>query len=515
MFKFLRNKSKPLKQPFQLGHLIEILQDGVCITKVDGEIIYLNRAGYSLLGIENNHDLSEINFFDACVQETMKIDYLKQHLNLQGKVQNYEMQLQKLTGSVLDVIITSNVIVDFSQQTIGFLFLIKDMTELKKIQQQLLQSQKLESVGLMASGIAHDFNNILSAIIPNAELIRLSSKKTDANYKRAEIIEKSAHRASDIAQRLLTFTRHEDHAFSEAVNLNQIVKDSLELLEHGVPKKIKIQTSLEETLYLINGDSSQLQQIIMNLVINAIDAMPEGGEIHLTTENYQITSFYQVGSLDPGQYVRLTVKDTGVGIPLENIPKIFDPFFTTKDMGKGTGLGLSVVYGIVKSLHGHIDVSSQPGRGTRFDLYFPASAAPIKKETTPEEKSLQPDELTILIVDDEDYVLNILADILDYLGYKVVKHNTGQSAIDYFRVHKDEIHYAIVDLKMPRMDGRTTSAKLREIKPDVRIIFTSGFDDGPMGEEDMAGVVGFLKKPYSINQLSKSLTEIIKNNSNF
>jgi len=509
MFDFFKIRKTTTPKSFQLSELIEILQDGVCITRESGDLIYLNKAAYFFLQIPTNSDITQINFFNTFINDPQQAVSLKEQLEKLGLIRNQELQLRTQQNELLDVILTANVLGDYRLETFGYLFLFKDVTELKRIQHQLLQTQKLESVGLMASGIAHDFNNILAAIIPNAELIKLSSKKEDSNYKRAEIIEKSAHRASEIAQRLLTFTRQGDHRNYETLNLNKVINDSVELLVHGVPDHVKIEQKLQPDLHLLNGDASQLQQVIMNLVLNAVDALPRGGMIEIITENYIIEKYYQVGSLDPGKYVRLSVIDNGLGIPLEIISKIFDPFFTTKDIGKGTGLGLSVVYGIIKSMNGHIEVSSRVNKGTRFDLYLPAEVKLESKETEENLEIKQSRNMTILIIDDEEYVLNILGDTLEYLGYKVAKFTSGRDAVNFVHSNIDNFQFAIIDLKMPDMDGRETSHALRKMKPDLKIIFTSGFDDQPITNEDMVGVVGFLKKPYTITQIRKSLKEIL------
>ncbi len=509
MFNFFKIKKSTSQKSFQLSELIEILQDGVCITRETGDLIYLNKAAYFFLQIPANSDISQTNFFNTFINDPQQAMSLREQLEKYGLIRNQELQLRTQQNELLDVILTANVLGDYRQEIFGYLFLFKDVTELKRIQNQLLQTQKLESVGLMASGIAHDFNNILAAIIPNAELIKLSSKKEDTNYKRAEIIEKSAHRASEIAQRLLTFTRQGDHRNYETLNLNKVINDSVELLVHGVPDHVKIEQKLQPDLHLINGDASQLQQVIMNLVLNAVDALPRGGIIEIIAENYIIEKYYQVGSLDPGKYVRLSVVDNGVGIPLEIISKIFDPFFTTKDIGKGTGLGLSVVYGIIKSMNGHIEVSSRVNKGTRFDLYLPAEIKSESEETEENLEIKQSKNMTILIIDDEESVLNILGDTLEYLGYKVAKFTSGRDAVNFVHSNIDNFQFAIIDLKMPDMDGRETSQALRKMKPDLKIIFTSGFDDQPITNEDMVGVVGFLKKPYTITQIKKSLKEIL------
>jgi signal transduction histidine kinase len=511
MFELFKIKKVTSKKSFQLSELIEILQDGVCITRDSGELIYLNKAAYFFLQMPTNSDISQINFFDAFLNDPFQKKDLKEQLENQGLVRNQELQLITQENKILDVILTANILGDYRRETFGYLFLFKDVTELKRIQHQLLQTQKLESVGLMASGIAHDFNNILAAIIPNAELIKISSTPGDSNFKRAEIIEKSAHRASEIAQRLLTFTRQSDHRNYETLNLNKVINESIELLEHGIPDKVELVRKLHSSLHYTCGDASQIQQVIMNLVLNAVDALPKGGMIEIRTENFLINSYYQVGSLDPGEYVRLTILDNGVGIPLEIISKIFDPFFTTKDIGKGTGLGLSVVYGIVKGMNGHIEVSSKLNEGTCFDIYLPIERKLNLEARCIEKEIHESKNMTILVIDDEDYVLNILADTLEYLGYDVVKFNSGKAALEYVKSLQNNLHYAIIDLKMPDMDGRDTSMALRKIKPDLKIIFTSGFDDHPISEDSMIGVVGFLKKPYTINQVKKSLKEILFN----
>jgi signal transduction histidine kinase/CheY-like chemotaxis protein len=510
MLKFFKNISKTSKRPFQLNELIEILQDGVCICLQNGELIYMNKAAYFFLQIPQQTDISQYNLFNSFIHSSEQIELLKHQLNETGIVRNYEMQLKTVNNEILDVILTANILGDYREAAFGYLFLFKDVSELKKIQQQLLQAQKLESIGLMASGIAHDFNNILAAIIPNAELIKIASKAGEPNFKRAEIIEKSAHRASEIAQRLLTFTRQSDHRNYEPVNLNKVIDDSLDLLEHGIPDKIKIVKDLNDNLFQLNGDEAQLQQIIMNLVLNSIDAMPEGGEIKIITEKFVIENYYDVGSLEPGNYIHFTIQDTGPGIPIEILSKIFDPFFTTKDIGKGTGLGLSVVYGIIKGLNGHIEVSSKNNDGAKFDIYFPANEKHSQIELKEDFTSSEHSGIRFLIIDDEDYVLNILADTLTYLNYEVEKFNNGHQAIEYFARRYNEFDYAIIDLKMPHIDGRETSIELRKIKPDLNIIFTSGFDDHPIFDEKITGVVGFLKKPYSIKQVSKSLNTILK-----
>jgi len=501
-------KEKKGDQSFHFGNLIELLQDGVCISNLNGNIIYLNEAGYRLLRIPRETDLNQLNIFEDLLQDDKKINKIKKMLHTGNIVNNLELQIVNYQEETLDVLLTVNSLSDYRQQPIGFLFLIKDITEIKKMQQQLLQSQKLESVGLMASGIAHDFNNILAAIIPNAELIKMSEAPESVNYKRAEIIEKSAHRASGIAKKLLTFTRDQEQQ-KRPLNLNHIIKESLELIQNSLPKNIKVELDLEDDLYTINADAIQMEQVVMNLLINARDALPNGGQITLTTRNKYIEpDFIEEESQKTSYYVQLEISDNGIGIPIENLPKIFDPFFTTKEIGKGTGLGLSMVYGIVKGHNGTINVFSEPGKGTRFEILLPAEETRIKEKMETSGLPELPRNLKFLIVDDEQYVRDILADILIFLGSQVLRANSGKEAIEIYNREKDNIDYVIIDIRMPKMDGRTTLYALQQINPDVKAIFTSGYDDRHSEDEVIPGVVGFMRKPYSINNVSKFLQQV-------
>lgn len=490
-----------------LGNLVEVLQDGVCIANLTGELIYLNNAGYDLLKIPKDSDISNLNFLNSFIKEQNTITQLKEIINRDGLVNNFELKLYDLKNRELEAILSINFLTDFRQQTIGFIFVFKDITEIKEIQHQLLQSQKLESIGLMASGIAHDFNNILAAIIPNSELIKMTSSQSSENYNRAEIIEKSALRASEIAQKLLTFTRNQELQ-KLPININKIIEESLDLVSNSLPEYIEINLNLQNDLYYVIADSTQMQQVLMNLILNAKDAMPKGGNITITTRNHHIKQSFQQGSLEPGFYVKISIRDTGAGIPIEVLPKIFDPFFTTKEVGKGTGLGLSMVYGIIKSHGGTIYVNSEHNKGTQFEILFPADEKSIPKEIEEEAKYGIPQGLRVLIIDDEQYVRDILADILKYLGCEVLKANNGKNGIEIYST-ENNIDYVIIDMRMPKMDGPSTISALRKINPDLKVITTSGFDDRLMEHQNGNNIIGFLPKPYSLKNVSKAFESFL------
>ena len=508
LFDFL--KEKPRKASFELADLIEIIQDGICITKHNGDLIYANPAAYSLLEIDPQAPLESHNFFQTFVRNSDHIQTINQNLQQSGMLKNLEMKLHTLSDVVKDVILNANVLGDYTQDEYAILFLFKDVTEMKLIQQQLLQSQKLESVGLMASGIAHDFNNILAAIIPNAELIKLSSPKESENYKRAEIIEKSAARATEIANKMLTFTRSQEH-YKEWTDLNEIIRNTLDLVRSSLPSHVTLEVDLAPDLYALYADKTQMEQILVNLILNARDAMPDGGTIAIHTENEVIGERYQHTHLEPGKYVKMTVSDTGSGIPPEIISKIFDPFFTTKEVGKGTGLGLSMVYGIVQNHKGYVFVESQVNEGTRFTIYLPASGKSTKTVGRRDEvEPMAENGRTILVVDDEQNVREVLGDILRFLGHRVLLADSGHAALAIYQEHGKAIDYIILDMRMPKMDGRATLQQLRLTNPHVKVIATSGFDASNEKTYKEMGIVGFLKKPYNIARVSRMLEEIFE-----
>ena len=504
-------KSKSQHSTFELSDLIEIIQDGICIAKHDGVLIYANPAAYNLLEISPDNPLDAYNFYSSFIQEPKIIGQIQGHLQHNGMLKNLELQLHTTKDVKKDVILNANVLGDYTQDEYAVLFLFKDVTEIKLIQQQLLQSQKLESVGLMASGIAHDFNNILAAIIPNAELIKIHSPKGSENYHRAVTIEKSAARATEIANRLLTFTRNQEN-YREWVYLNDIVRSAIEMVRSSMPGDIQILTDLTEDLYMLYADPTQMEQILINLMLNSRDAMPDGGTIFIETENETINERFQHMHLEPGKYIKLTVRDTGSGIPPEIISKIFDPFFTTKEVGKGTGLGLSMVYGIVHNHHGNVFVNSQVGKGTEFTIYLPAGGKKVQPAEEPEEEQiLSPNHKSFLIIDDEQNVREVLGDILRFLGHVVFLADSGPQGIKIYKNHQEDIDYVILDMRMPKMDGRATLAELRKINPGVKVIATSGFDASNEKTYKELGLIGFLKKPYNIQRLSSMLAEIFEN----
>jgi PAS domain S-box-containing protein len=387
-----------------------------------------------------------------------------------------------------------------------------DITEQKKIEKQFLRAQRLESIGTLASGVAHDLNNILVPILMAAPLLRDNMPEIERE-KLLAIVQSSAERGANIVQQVLTFARGAD---GNRVLLQPIylVQEIAKIAEETFPKSMAIRTNYPEDLWTIVADPTQLHQILLNLCINARDAMPTGGTLTLALENFDVDDHY--ASMTPGAkagpHVLLKVSDTGIGIPRETIDKIFDPFFTTKQLGQGTGLGLSTVIGIVKSHGGFMQVYSEVGRGTSFKVFLPANTSELADAETPEAEPLPPpnDEL-LLIVDDEKCILQVARTILEDHGYRVLTAADATEALAIFALRMNEIGLVLTDLAMPFMDGVALIRTLQKMKPDVRVIASTGRGDQDERANEIAhlNVRANLTKPYNKNKLLTTLHDVL------
>lgn len=373
---------------------------------------------------------------------------------------------------------------------------------------QLLQAQKMESIGMLASGIAHEFNNLLSGILPNAELIKMTLENDQANFARAEAIHKSAQRAGNIVKQLLSFARHDHIEEDVSLNLNRAVSETLEIMGKLFGKEITVENKLPIDLPPIKIDPTRIQQIIMNLAINARDALEGSGKIIFTAKTVEIGKRSESG-LGEGQYVILSVIDNGKGIKMENIERIFDPFFTTKEPGKGTGLGLSTVYGIIKNLKGEIKVYSEVDRGTRFDLYFPVSNTDVINAQADETISTNRKNKTVLIVDDEKVIRDMAKDMLDYIGYDTLCAEGPMQAISMLQESDNKVDLVILDLVMPKMNGVTCFQEIRKFNSTIPVIITSGVGESNKRDDMLAmGAAEYLQKPYDLKTFSQVFEKI-------
>jgi signal transduction histidine kinase len=375
---------------------------------------------------------------------------------------------------------------------------------------QLQYAQKMETVGTLAGGIAHDFNNLLMAMEGNISYINYHIDKTEPYYEELKNIEKQIWRGVRLTSQLLGYARKGKYVI-KPLDLNQLVAESSETFSR-TKKEIKLHRQLSEDLFVIDADQEQLIQALMNLYINAADAMPEGGELFLKTAN--VTHEYvkdQPYEPKPGKYVLLAIADTGMGMEKETMKRVFDPFFTTKEVGRGTGLGLSSVYGIIKGHGGYIFVESEKGVGSTFSICLPASEKQVEELTKEaEEKPLIKGDETVLLVDDEEMSLDAGTKILQLLGYKVLKANGGKEAINIYEENKDKIAVVILDIIMPDMGGRAVYEKMKEINSGLKVLLTSGY----IMDEEWARILekecdDFIQKPFNMNELSVKIRDLL------
>ena len=381
-----------------------------------------------------------------------------------------------------------------------------DITERKALEAQLLQAQKMEAVGRLAGGVAHDFNNLLMAIMGYGELIRSSLIKDDPLYKYSEDILKASERAASLTQQLLAFSRRQVTQ-PQVLNLNRVAVDLEKMLGRLIGEHIHLEIVADPALGPVKADPGQINQIIMNLAINARDAMPTGGRLILTTANIDFTASHQCFSeaAPPGPYVKLAVSDTGSGMDAATLDHLFEPFFTTKEMGKGTGLGLPMVYGIVQQNRGCVEVESQPGQGTTFNIYLPRleSAVEAPGNRISLAAKLEGSE-TILVVEDEEALRTLLCRFFRLYGYNVLEARHGGEALLLCERHPGPIHLMVTDVVMPQMSGKELADRLAPLHPEMMVVFMSGYTDSDLsgyGAPDSSQ--RFISKPFRPMDLVK------------
>lgn len=390
--------------------------------------------------------------------------------------------------------------------------IIRDITEKKRLEAQFLRAQRMESIGTLAGGIAHDLNNVLSPILTAVELLQM--RFTDESSQRLlNILQTNAVRGGEMVKQVLSFARGVEGDYAP-LHPKHLIREIVKILADTLPKNIEIIFSNPNDLWNVTGDATQLHQVLMNLCVNARDAMPQGGELHIEAENVEIDEHYARMNVEtkPGRYVCLSVSDTGVGISQSNLSKIFDPFFTTKEQGQGTGLGLSTVASIVRSHGGFVNVYSEVGHGSRFKIHIPAieTTQPATVKAARPDLPLGNGEL-IIIVDDESAIREIAKETLHTFGYKVLTANDGTEALALFAEHKDEVRCVITDMMMPFLDGPATIRALRRLSPNLKIIVTSGLKaNGKSAEIAQFGINTFLQKPYTAEALLKALAAELK-----
>ena len=395
-------------------------------------------------------------------------------------------------------------------EVVELICVARDITEQKELQQQLFQSQKMESIGTLAGGIAHDFNNILGGILGYASLMKAKMTKGHSFYNYVDTIETGSMRAAQLTDQLLAFARGGKYDI-RPVDLNKIIDETLKIINRTFDKSIEVEMQLHDQLPTVEADAGQIQQVIMNLCINAGDAMPGGGKLTIQTEIETLDNGYVKTHMGAkaGEHAVLSVTDTGIGMDSKTSQRIFEPFFSTKGEGKGTGLGLAMVYGVVKNHGGYVDVYSEPGLGTTFKIYLPLSGKPESEASSEAEHELDGNEL-VLVVDDEEPIRALAKEMLESYGYRVILAEDGERGIEMFEENSGEIGLVILDMVMPNMGGRETFLKMKKINPKVKALLSTGYSQSGKAQEILDnGVLGFIQKPYQLRALLSKVRSVL------
>ena len=418
------------------------------------------------------------------------------------EIKGLEEKFIAKNGEFIDVSINASIMLDETGQPL-VRAVARDITEQKKFEAKIIHAQRIDSIGNLAGGIAHDFNNILTSILGSTSIMKRKMKQDDRWYRFADIIETAARRGASLTRQLLTFARKSNVQFRPIV-VNDIIEETLRLFERSTDKTILLEKKLTDEVCIIHGDDGQLQQAFLNLLINARDAMPNGGTITVQSKHKQVEEdTTATPEIRKGLYVAVSITDTGIGMDKKTQQHIFEPFFTTKDVGKGTGLGLSVVYGVVNSHNGFVTVQSEVDHGAEFTMYFPIIPATENLYHAARPSKLEQGTEQVLVVDDEQDVADVICGMLESLGYQVTHVNSGQKAINLYN-KKKRFNVVVLDLNMPKMSGKETFIKLKIIDPAIRVIISTGYGDRVI-DASLGKAAGdtFLQKPYQIEELSK------------
>jgi PAS domain S-box-containing protein len=491
--------------------LFEESKDAILTMAADGSLDDANPAALELFGY-TKEELRGVDFSRAFRCNAAERERFRQVLFRTGSVKDMQLELRRKNGETLLVHASASIIYDDKKEIGGYRAFIHDLTAFKKLEQQLLQAQKMESIGLLAGGVAHDFNNMLTAILGFGETIMETVDPADETTKsNIDRILEAAGRAKNLTGNLLAFSRKQV-INPKPIAVNGTITTLSAFLTRIIGEDIELRTKLSDKEMTIIADTGQIEQVLINLATNARDAMPAGGRLLLETQPLYIgETKKKTYDLDTsGNYACISVTDTGVGIDAENMKRLFEPFYTTKGVGKGTGLGLSISYGIIKQHGGSIVAKSTPGKGATFHIYLPLTAARSSESTPPAAFSSVSGTETILVAEDEQIVMMFVKKILEKAGYTVITASDGAEALEKFKANKDTVSLVLSDMVMPKKNGREVCEEIRTIKPGIRTIFISGYtadiiDKKGILEKDVC----FITKPFTKNDLLRKIREVL------
>lgn len=513
-----RNEQALILSERKYRNIIETIEDGYFEMDLDGRLTLVNQAICNMLGYDDEELLGQDTslYLDEQSEETIR--NLFHSVRLSGQSGNLlQLELKTKDGETLFGETVVSAIFNEQGAVSGFRGIARDITQRieeekarKILQEQLQQSQRLESLGTLAGGIAHDFNNLLMGVQGRVELMLNGMPDDYEHYDHLVNIKDYLKNAAGLTKRLLGFARGGKYEV-RPLNLNSVVGKSIQMF-NPARKEITISTTYDDELWSVEADFNQIEQVLLNLLVNSAQAMTGSGNIFIETRNKSIgTNDATPMGITPGNYVQLTIKDDGIGIGKEVIGKIFDPFFTTKETGYGTGLGLAMVYGIIRNHHGSIAVESEINKGAKFIILLPASAKEIEDEKKDAAVVRKGSEV-ILLVDDESMIIEVGREILKAIGYEVITASSGENALDLYTRNQERVDLVILDMILPEMSGGEIFDRLKEINPDVKVLLASGYSlEGEARQILERGCRGFIQKPFTISELSVKLRKILGN----
>jgi PAS domain S-box-containing protein len=495
------------------AQLFEDSKDAVFITTPNGEFLDLNPAGIDLFGYESKQEILKTEIARDIYLSPSDRQEFQDLITKQGHVIDFEIRCKRKDGQPIIVQETATAIRDKNGNIVAYQGIIRDITERKELERQLFQAQKMESIGMIAGGIAHDLNNALTPITISIQLLR-DNLADQRSQQILDTLESNANRGADIVKQVLTFARGAEAEFT-TVHPQKLIEEISNIVEHTFPKGIKVNSKVEEGVEYIQGNLTQLHQVLLNLCLNSRDAMPSGGKLILHVQMEEISSRQTrlYPWIKPGWFARIDVSDTGEGMSPQVQEKIFEPFFTTKKVGQGTGLGLSVVHSIIKSHHGFIEVTSELGKGSTVSIYLPVDAAILSRsERTPEAKIPRGHGEQVLVIDDEESIRMLTREILESHNYQVLTAKSGIDALRLFKEHRNEIKVVLTDMIMPEMDGVATIQSLRSLDETVPIIATSGLaTEEPLLDDSIRSKIqASVPKPFTGPELLRVINRLLE-----